>query len=119
MLRYAAKITSKGQVTIPKAVRDLFRLETGDYLIFEPQADCIVVSKAPLSPTEDFDALADLLAQRFSERGIAPPEPGESPATEPHEPEQLRESLRREQEINERLRRAKLELEQRLVRLER
>ena len=30
----SAKVTSKGQVTIPKQIRDLLNLESGDKLIF-------------------------------------------------------------------------------------
>ena len=30
--RYTTRITSKGQVTMPKAIRDLYGLEEGDYL---------------------------------------------------------------------------------------
>jgi antitoxin PrlF len=69
-MRYAAKMTSKGQVTIPKEVRDRFALAAGDYLVFEVKDNRIEVTKAPVPPTEDFDALADRIAERFKARGI-------------------------------------------------
>ncbi|HEV2249709.1 MAG TPA: AbrB/MazE/SpoVT family DNA-binding domain-containing protein [Candidatus Limnocylindria bacterium] len=34
---YRARVTSKGQVTIPSAVRDQLGLRTGDELLFEPK----------------------------------------------------------------------------------
>lgn len=34
-----AKVTSKGQVTIPKQVRELLAIETGDRLAFELEED--------------------------------------------------------------------------------
>ena len=34
-----AKVTSKGQVTIPKSVRKLMDIETGDRLVFELESD--------------------------------------------------------------------------------
>ncbi len=69
-MKYTAKLTSKGQVTVPKQVRDKFSLNTGDYLVFELTDDRIIVTKSPLQPTEDFDALADRIAQRLRDRGV-------------------------------------------------
>ncbi len=40
-----AKITSKGQITVPKAIRALLNLETGDHVMFI-QIDGEVVLKA-------------------------------------------------------------------------
>ncbi len=70
-MRYAAKLTSKGQVTIPKQVRERFALAPGDYLVFEVNGDRIEVTKAPVAPTEDFETLADRIAARFEKRGIS------------------------------------------------
>ncbi len=69
-MKYTAKLTSKGQVTVPKEVRDRFSLNTGDYLVFELTDDRIIMTKSPLQPTEDFDALADRIAQRLRDRGV-------------------------------------------------
>jgi AbrB family looped-hinge helix DNA binding protein len=77
-MRYAAKVTSKGQVTIPKDVRDRFALAAGDYLVFKVNEERIEVTRAPVSPTEDFDGLADRIAAHFSERGITPNEVAEA-----------------------------------------
>ncbi|MDO8846763.1 MAG: AbrB/MazE/SpoVT family DNA-binding domain-containing protein [Coriobacteriia bacterium] len=42
-----AKITSKGQVTIPAEVREALGLKQGDMLVFEVQAEYAVVRKRP------------------------------------------------------------------------
>jgi len=47
MARQIAKITSKGQMTIPKAARDAVRLAEGDWVIVEVEADRLVVRKIP------------------------------------------------------------------------
>ena len=39
----AAKVTSKGQITIPKAVRDLLGVKAGDRVVFVQQPDGRVV----------------------------------------------------------------------------
>ncbi|HUO74562.1 MAG TPA: AbrB/MazE/SpoVT family DNA-binding domain-containing protein [Solirubrobacteraceae bacterium] len=42
-----AKITSKGQVTIPKSVRDALELHEGDELIFRVERSRAVIAKTP------------------------------------------------------------------------
>ncbi len=44
----AAKILTKGQVTIPKAVRQRFRLEIGDLLLFVEENGKLVLRKGEL-----------------------------------------------------------------------
>lgn len=39
------KITSKYQITIPKKIRKMYRLEEGDELVFMPHGEKIVVEK--------------------------------------------------------------------------
>jgi AbrB family looped-hinge helix DNA binding protein len=70
--RYTTRITSKGQVTIPKAIRDLYGLEEGDYLVLEPRGEDLVVRKGRMvTSDEDFEELATRVAERFEERGIS------------------------------------------------
>lgn len=69
-MRYAAKLTSKGQVTIPKPVRDRLALTPGDYVVFEVNGDQISFDRAPVAPTEDFESLTERIATRFKKRGI-------------------------------------------------
>ena len=41
-----ATVTSKGQITIPLAIRRKLRLQTGSVLEFDEQADCLKATKA-------------------------------------------------------------------------
>ena len=43
----SAKMTSKGQVTIPKAVRDALELREGDELLFRVERSRAVIAKTP------------------------------------------------------------------------
>jgi antitoxin PrlF len=47
MARQIAKITSKGQMTIPKAARDAVRLAEGDWVVVEVEGDRLVLRKLP------------------------------------------------------------------------
>jgi len=42
-----AKLTAKGQVTVPKAVRDALSLKTGDSVVFRVQGDRAVIARTP------------------------------------------------------------------------
>ncbi len=69
--RYTTRITSKGQVTIPKAIRERYGLEEGDYLVLEPKGEDLIIRKGRMvTSEEDFEALAARVAKRFEERGI-------------------------------------------------
>lgn len=43
----AARLTSKGQITVPKAVRDALDLHEGDELLFRVERKQAVVAKTP------------------------------------------------------------------------
>jgi AbrB family looped-hinge helix DNA binding protein len=43
----AARVTSKGQVTVPKAVRDALDISEGDELVFRVEGDRAVVARTP------------------------------------------------------------------------
>ncbi len=59
-----AKLTSKGQVTIPKGVREALGLQEGDELIFRVER-----SRALLAKTPDFLDLAGAVAVPAAKRG--------------------------------------------------
>jgi antitoxin PrlF len=61
-----AKITSKGQVTIPKSVRDALQLDEGDELLFRVERSRAVIAKTP-----DLLALAGTVAVPAAKRGTA------------------------------------------------
>lgn len=59
-----AKLTSKGQVTIPKRVREALGLHEGDDLIFRVERSRALVAKTP-----DFLDLAGAVAVPAAKRG--------------------------------------------------
>jgi AbrB family looped-hinge helix DNA binding protein len=51
-----AKVTRKGQMTIPKELRESLSLQAGDYVALRPMLDGVLISKATISAhpkTED------------------------------------------------------------------
>jgi AbrB family looped-hinge helix DNA binding protein len=61
-----ARLTSKGQVTIPKRVRDALDLHAGDEVVFRVERTRAVVAKTP-----DFLKLAGSVAVPAGKRGTA------------------------------------------------
>jgi antitoxin PrlF len=60
----SAKLTSKGQLTVPKAVRDALGLHTGDRVIFRVDGE-----QAALARTPDLLDLAGVVAVPEGRRG--------------------------------------------------
>jgi antitoxin PrlF len=62
----AAKMTSKGQVTLPKAVRDALGIKAGDELIFRVEGNRAVLARTP-----DFLDLAGTIPVPAAKRNAA------------------------------------------------
>jgi AbrB family looped-hinge helix DNA binding protein len=62
----AAKMTSKGQVTVPKAVRDALGIKEGDGVIFRVEG-----RRAVLARTPDFLDLAGSIEVPAAKRNVA------------------------------------------------
>lgn len=62
----AARVTSKGQITIPRAIRDALELESGDAVIFHLQDGHAVLSKTP-----NFLELAGSISVPAERRNVA------------------------------------------------
>jgi AbrB family looped-hinge helix DNA binding protein len=62
----AAKLTSKGQVTVPKAVRDALDLKEGDEVIFRVQGNRAILARTP-----DFLSLAGTVRVPAAKRSVA------------------------------------------------
>jgi len=63
-----ATVTSKGQVTIPKEVRDALGVKTGDRLLFSVRRDGVV----EMRPTRSLRDLFGLLANHPKVKGRRP-----------------------------------------------
>lgn len=63
-MEITARLSSKGQVTVPRAVRDALALEEGDRLVFRVEG-----SRAMLARTADLLALAGSVSVPTAKRG--------------------------------------------------
>lgn len=62
----AARLTSKGQVTVPKAVRDALGLEEGDEVVFHVEGNRAVLARTP-----DLLSLAGWMPVPAAKRNVA------------------------------------------------
>jgi antitoxin PrlF len=62
----AAKMTSKGQVTVPKAVREALGLEVGDEVVFRVEGNHAVLARIP-----DFLSLGGSIRVPAAKRNVA------------------------------------------------
>jgi antitoxin PrlF len=62
----AARITSKGQVTVPKAVRDALGIKSGDHVVFRVEGNRAVLARTP-----DFLSLAGTVRVPAAKRNAA------------------------------------------------
>lgn len=62
----AARVTSKGQVTVPKAVRDALGIKKGDEVVFRVEGNRAVLARTP-----DFLSLADTVRVPAARRNAA------------------------------------------------
>lgn len=62
----AAKMTSKGQITIPKAVREALGIREGDSVLFRLEGNRAVIAATP-----DFLELAGTFTVPASKRNVA------------------------------------------------
>jgi len=62
-----SRISSKGQVTIPKTIRDLLNLNEGDRVAFIEENGKVVITKASLIALRE---LQDAISTEAQEKGI-------------------------------------------------
>jgi antitoxin PrlF len=46
-MEIAAKLSSKGQITLPRAVREALSLQEGDHVVFRVEGDRAVMARTP------------------------------------------------------------------------
>ena len=61
-----AKITSRGQTTIPKKIREAANLREGDMVAFEVEADHVVVRKVIVAEDDYLKGLSQVLSEWVS-----------------------------------------------------
>ena len=54
-----AKMTSKGQITIPKAVRDKLGLKTGSLISFDPYQELFLLRPLQVDPLDELEGFFD------------------------------------------------------------
>lgn len=67
---YIARITTKGQVTLPLELRKFLNIKKGDYILFEKKGSRVEIKK--MVPPNDFDDFARPIRERFKREGITP-----------------------------------------------
>ncbi|KJS02194.1 MAG: AbrB family transcriptional regulator [Peptococcaceae bacterium BRH_c4a] len=67
---YIAKITAKGQVTVPMELRKALKIKEGDYILFEKKGLHVEIKK--MIPPHDFEEFAKPIRERFQREGITP-----------------------------------------------
>ncbi|MBE0478729.1 AbrB/MazE/SpoVT family DNA-binding domain-containing protein [Candidatus Aerophobetes bacterium] len=69
-MRYPSKVSFKGQVTIPKEVREKLGIAPGDFILFAQEGERVVLKKARVSPEEEFNKLVSILDKKVKQLGI-------------------------------------------------
>jgi AbrB family looped-hinge helix DNA binding protein len=67
---FVARITTKGQVTVPLELRKYLKIQEGDYILFEKKGSKVEIKK--LAPPNDFENFARPIRERFQKGGITP-----------------------------------------------
>ena len=62
----AARVTSKGQITVPKPVRDALGIKEGDEVVFRVEGNHAILARTP-----DFLELADSIRVPAAKRNVA------------------------------------------------
>ncbi|CCO08449.1 Transcriptional regulator, AbrB family [Desulforamulus hydrothermalis Lam5 = DSM 18033] len=67
---YIARVTTKGQVTVPMELRKHLKIKEGDYILFKKNGTKIEIKK--MVEPNDFENFARPIRERFQKGGITP-----------------------------------------------
>lgn len=67
---YIARLTTKGQVTIPAELRKFLQVGEGDYILFEKKGARLAIKK--MAPPDDFEEFARPIRERFQKERVTP-----------------------------------------------
>ncbi len=69
-MNYPGKVSLKGQITIPKKIRNKLGVAPGDFVLFTEEKGAVVLKKARVSPEEEFNKLVATLDKKIKKLGI-------------------------------------------------
>ena len=69
-MNYPGKVSLKGQITIPKKIRNKLGVAPGDFVLFTEEKGAVVLKKARISPEEEFNKLVTTLDKKIEKLGI-------------------------------------------------
>lgn len=58
-----ARLTAKGQATVPERIREAIRLREGDLLAFDVEGDRVIVRRVAQRPDDELNALQATLSE--------------------------------------------------------
>ena len=67
--KLTATVSSKGQVTLPKPVRELLHVQLGDYIRFQPVSGGVLLTRVALEPEEFSEAEWKALDRLANQKG--------------------------------------------------
>ena len=65
---FIVPVSSKGQVTLPKHVREILRVDLGDYVRFKPVTEGVLLTKIRLAESEEFSEAEWQVLERLANR---------------------------------------------------
>lgn len=65
-----ARMTSKGQITLPAHIRKKINAGKGDYILFRVRGKTVELEKVDLTWEERFNTLAESIEERFKKNKI-------------------------------------------------
>lgn len=65
-----AKVSSKGQITIPQRIREKYKLKPGEYVTFEEKEDGVEIKRAAVRRLDEYNEIVENIRERIKHEGI-------------------------------------------------